>query len=148
MAVYSFLLSVNPRLPWPGLLALLLVLVAAAVTKVVPIRRDANPLTRLLIVCGAAVVLVLAVVQFTLAICYLIYPSYLDLAESQIAAVSWLGWEGHPLCPQLGNGNLCAVQYEPAIYQVTRLFLWLFGTSILASKVGGLLAFAAAQVLS
>ena len=68
--------------------------------------------------------------------------------SSQVAAASWLGWEGHPLYPPLDGGDLYGVPYGPALFHVTGLFLWLFGPSIAASKIGGVLAFAAAHVLS
>lgn len=42
LAIYSFLFSVNPRLPWQGLLVLMLGVVAATVTKVIPVRCGAN----------------------------------------------------------------------------------------------------------
>lgn len=90
----------------------------------------------------------MAGLQFAVLIHYLLYPSYLNHAEANAAAVSWLGWEGYPLYPPLDKGDVYGVAYGPALYQVTGFFLWLFGPSIGTSKIPGLTAFALSQVLS
>ena len=98
--------------------------------------------------CAVAAVIVIVALQCAALISYLFYPSYLNHAEAFFAAVSWLGWEGHPLYPRLDGGDVYGLPYGPALYQLTGFSLWLLGPSIGASKVFGLTAFALSQVLS
>jgi hypothetical protein len=141
------LYSIDPRAVWKGQLALLLVVVSAAAAMVIPLDSQSHSL-RWLKRCGVAGIMVMAVLQFALLIRYLFYPSYLNHMEATVAAVSWLGWEGYPLYPRLDTGDAYGVPYGPALFQLTGLFLWLFGPSIGASKILGLSAFALSQVLS
>ena len=141
------LYSIDPRSVWKGQLALLLAVVATATVSVIPLNPQSRAL-RWLKAGGVAGVAAMAVLQFALLVRYLSYPGYLNHAEANVAAVSWLGWEGYPLYPRLDVGDVYGVAYGPALYQINGFFLWLFGPSIVASKILGLTAFTLSQVLS
>ena len=126
---------------------LLLAFGAAAAVMVIPLNSDSVAL-RWLKRCAVASILVIVGLEFAVVLRYLLYPSYLNHAEAADAAVSWLGWEGYPLYPRLDIGDVYGLQYGPAFYQVTGFFLWLFGPSIAASKIPGLIAFTLSQVVS
>jgi hypothetical protein len=141
------LYSIDPRAVWKGQLALLIILAAAATVMVIPFRPESRGL-RWLKRCGVAGIAVMVALQFALLFGYLFYPSYLNHVEASNAAVSWLGWEGYPLYPRLGAGDVYGLQYGPAFYQVNGFFLWFLGPSTGASKIPGLTAFFLSQVLS
>lgn len=147
MDLYHRLFAINPRVVWPGLLTLLFVGVAAALlTIIAPAPRSvwASRLIRY----GASAMAIIVVVQLGFAGAYLLYPSYFDHVEAVNMAVSWLGWNGSPLYPSPETGDIYGLQYGPLFYQANGFFLWLFGPSIPASKIMGIVAFIAAPVLS
>ena len=141
------LYSIDPRAVWKGQLAALLVVVAAAAASTIPVNPESRGL-RWLKRCGFAGITVMVALQFAVLIRYLFYPSYLNHMEASVTAVAWLGWDGHPLYPRLDTGDAYGLPYGPALFQVTGLFLWIFGPSIGASKALGLTAFVLSQVLS
>jgi hypothetical protein len=141
------LYSIDPQAVWKGQLVLLLILGATAAVIVIPLNPESRFL-RWLKWCGVAAIIMMAVLQFALLIRYLFYPSFLNHVEAIVAEASWLSWEGYPLYPPLGAGDVYGFPYGPALFQVTGFFLWLFGPSIGASKIFGLTAFALSQVLS
>jgi hypothetical protein len=141
------LYSIDPRAVWKGQFALLLILGAAAAVMVIPLDPASRALSWFRR-CGVAAIAIMAVLEFAVLIRYLFYPSYLNHIEAAVAAVSWLGWEGYPLYPRLDTGDAYGLPYGPSLFQMTGFFLWLFGPSIGASKVLGLMAFALSQVLS
>jgi hypothetical protein len=141
------LYSIDPRAVWKGQLALLIAVAAATAVVVIPLNPQSRGL-RWLKICGVGGIALMVALQFALLIRYLFYPSYIDHGEALDSAVSWLGWEGYPLYPQLDGGDIYGNLFGPAFYQVTGFFLWLFGPSIGASKILGLTAFALSQVLS
>jgi len=121
LEVYRLLNSIDPRLAWPGLLALLLVLITAAAVRLAPLGAGS---ARVAVVtkCGVAIILAIAAAQFAIGVRYLFYPSYLDHAEAHVVVVSWLGWEGYPLYPSLDNGDVYGVAYGPVLYQICLLY--------------------------
>jgi len=141
------LYSIDPRAVWKGQLVLLLILATTAAVIVIPLNPESHAM-RWLKRCGAAGIIIMVVLQFALVARYLYYPSYLNHAETIVAEASWLGWEGYPLYPPLGAGDIYGFPYGPALFQVTGFSLWLFGPSIGASKIPGLTAFALSQILS
>jgi len=141
------LYSIDPRAVWKGQLALLLMAGATAAVIIIPLNPDSRGLQWLKRSSIVAIML-MAAIQFALLICYLFYPSYLNHAEAVIASTSWLGWEGYPLYPPLDGGDIYGTEYGPSLFQVTGFALWLFGPSIAASKIPGLMAFALSQFLS
>ena len=139
------LYNINPRAVWPGLLSLeLIVGGAAAMWFFLP---EHGVWTVRIIRGAVALLLLLAAVQCRFALLYLFYPLYLDFAEPQTAAVSWLVWHGHSLYPPLATGDLYAPVFGPILYQLNGAALLLLGPSIFASKLPGVLAFAAAEGL-
>ena len=141
------LYSLDPRAVWKGQLVVLLAVGAAVAVLVIPLNPESRGL-RWLKRCGAAGIILVGALQFALLIRYLFYPSYLNHAEAIVAAASWLGWEGYPLYPRLDTGDVYGAQYGPAAFQIIGSLLWLFGPTIGASKMAGLIAFALSQVLS
>jgi hypothetical protein len=141
------LYSIDPRAVWKGQLALLIAVAAAVAVLVIPLNPESRGL-RWLKRCGVAGIMLMVLFELVLLIYSLFYPSYINHAEALNAAVSWLGWEGYPLYPRLDGGDIYQNAYGPAFFQVTGLFLWLFGPSIGASKILGLTAFALSLVLS
>jgi len=141
------LYSIDPRAVWKGQLVLLLMLGTTAVVMIVHLNPESRAL-RWFKGCGVTVIIIMVLLQLALLTGYFFYPSYLNHAEASNAAVSWLGWEGYALYPRLGTGDVYGLQYGPAFYQATGFFLWLFGPSIAASKIPGLIEFVLSQVLS
>jgi hypothetical protein len=146
MDFWQFLFAINPRAPWHGLLVLLLAALAALFVIVIPPKATGTRLPKM-IGYGIAAMLVLVVVQLVIAGTYFFNPSYLDHVEPAVVAITWLGWEGHPIFPDLVTGDAYGTIYGPALYQVSALFLWLFGPSVAASKIAGVVAFVAAPIL-
>jgi hypothetical protein len=93
----------------------------------------------------AALLLVLAAVEFAVVIAYVLYPGYVDHTEPQIAAVSWMYLRGDAVYPPLDRGDVYGLLYGPVLYEANAWILRLLGPSIWTSKILGALAFAGAQ---
>ena len=142
------LYSIDPRAVWKGQLTGLIAVGAVIAVSVITLDAQSRGL-RGLKHCAVAAVIVIVALQCAVLVSYLFYPSYLNHAEAYFAAVSWLGWEGHPLYPRLEDGgDVYGLPYGPSLYQLTGFFLWVLGPSIGASKVLGITGFALSQVLS
>jgi hypothetical protein len=122
------LYSVDPRAVWKGQLALLIAMAGAAIVMVTPLNPESRGLLWLKR-CSVAGIAIMAVMELAVVVGHLFYPGYLNHVEANVAAVSWLGWEGYPLYPRLDVGDVYGVAYGPALYQATGFFLWLFGPS-------------------
>ena len=147
MLVHNLLYGLDPRLAWPGSMAVILGAFVTILLRVVA-PRPGLVWTRRLLRLGIAAILALAAIQCAVAATYLVYPSYLDVVEPATAAVSWLSWHGSAVYPPIASGNFYAPVYGPILYQGTGLFLVALWPSIAISKIPGLVAFVAAQVLS
>jgi hypothetical protein len=79
---------------WKAQLALLLVVVATPTVSVIPLKTQSRSALAEGRRRGVAA---MAVLLFALLVRYLSYPDNLNHAEANVAAVSWLGWEGYPL---------------------------------------------------
>jgi hypothetical protein len=151
MSVHEFLYAIHPWLTWPGFTSVLLAAAAAAAIAVAAaVRRPVIGSARWIdfaIGLGVAGVLGLAALQCVVAILYLVYPSYLDWVEPGAVAISWLNLHGYPIYPPIGSGDLYPQVYGPLLFQVTGLFLGVFGPTIAVSKIPALAAFALTQIL-
>jgi hypothetical protein len=146
MNFYTILHVVNPRLVWPGFAALVICGVVSLLSRVIG-QRFSMVYYGIEIFCGIAIFCI-PIIEATVLAWYLAYPSYFDHMEANIAAVSWLGWMGHPLYPSLTSGDVYGVPYGPLTYQTIGFALWLLGPSVMSSKALGVAAFAAAQIVS
>jgi hypothetical protein len=71
---------------------------------------------------------------------YVCSSEYMDHAEPNIAAVSWLFKTGHPLYPKLESAERYINNYGPVLYAINGFVLNLLGPSIGTSKITGALA--------
>lgn len=145
--IFQLLYSLNPRAVWPGALSLALLMVAAPLVAAVSLTSGSR-LVRAGIYTLAAAVLVVLPLHAAVLADYFFYPSYLDHMEASVTAVSWLGWEGHPLYPSPATGDLYSFPYGPIAYQALGVTMGLFGASIASSKILGIMAFGLCQLLS
>ena len=79
---------------------------------------------------------------------YLNYPSFEEHIEPNIAIVSYLFTGDKPVYHDLDSGALYAFLYGPMPYLGNALTYWLFGPSVFASKLTGILCFLTAGALS
>jgi len=147
VVLYQFLYSIDPRAPWQGMLTLIILLITVPIFVIYPYLLSQRIAWTIKYGCIVAVIIVFPL-HATFLLDYLHYPNYLDLMEPNIAAVSWLGWEGYPLYPSLTTGDAYCVPYGPLLYQALGFTLWLIGPSIAASKALGMAAFATTALLS
>jgi hypothetical protein len=71
---------------------------------------------------------------------YTFSNNYIDHAEANIAAISWLFQTGHPLYPKLDAAERYINNYGPALYIINGFILNLFNPSIFTSKISSALA--------
>ena len=71
---------------------------------------------------------------------YTFSNNYIDHAEANIAAISWLFQTGHPLYPKLDAAERYINNYGPALYIINGFILNLFNPSIFTSKISSAIA--------
>jgi hypothetical protein len=79
-------------------------------------------------------------IYFLIVILYACSPLYLDHGESSVSTVGFLLKENHELYPSLLSGKICGFVYGPALFLFQKWFYIIFGGSIVASKLVGILS--------
>jgi hypothetical protein len=89
---------------------------------------------------AAALGVVLTLAYSLATILYFLYPNYLDHYEPTVSAISWLGTHGHPIYPNLNNGDIYGAPYGPLLFITDGTALQFFPT-IQGAKLPGLVSF-------
>jgi len=79
-------------------------------------------------------------IYFLIVILYAFSPLYLDHGESSLSIVGFLLKENYELYPSLISGKIYGLVYGPALFLFQKWFYLIFGASIEASKLVGVLS--------
>lgn len=78
-------------------------------------------------------------IYFLIVILYACSPLYLDQGESSVSTVGFLLKDNYELYPSLISGKICGFVYGPVLFLFQKWFYIIFGDSIEASKLVGVL---------